>query len=142
MTVVASLPATRRHMLAGAALLGSGLGGAGGVAERSTSDAGLLAAAAAFCNLERRMLGLIDGPGRVADDGARDLLLAPLRDEQAPHLDQLCRERARSLGGHRARAMAFALWDGGELAERAGAQGLLADRLLAAVVRDLANMPC
>ena len=88
------------------------------------------------------MLGLIDGPGRVADDGARDLLLAPLRDGQRPYLDQLCREQACSLAGHRARAMAFALWDGGELAERAGAQGLLADRLLAAVIHDLANVPC
>lgn len=138
----APLPATRRRLLVGAALLGSGPGGAGGVAGPSTSDAGLLAAAANFCALERRMLDLFDGPGRVADDGARDLLLAPLRSEQGPCLDQLCRERASSLAGHRARAVAFALWDGGELAERAGAQGLLADRLLAALIRDLADAPC
>lgn len=142
MMAAAPLPATRRRLLASAALLGSGPGGAGGVAEPSKSDAGLLAAAATFCALERRTLDLIDGPGRVADDGVRDLLLAPLRDGQGPCFDQLCRERARSLAGHRARAMAFALWDGGELAERAGAQGLLADRLLAAVIRDLANVPC
>ena len=141
MMATALLPATRRHLLVGAALLGSGPGGAGGVAEPSTSDAGLLAVAA-FCALEWRILGLIDGPGRVSDDGARDLLLAQLRNGQAPHLDQLCRERARSLARHRARAMAFALWDGGELAEWAGAQGLLADGLLAAVIRDPASVPC
>ena len=50
----------------------------------------------------------------------------------------LCRQHARSLADHRARAVAFTLWDGGELAHRAQAHGLLEDRLLSALVRDLA----
>jgi len=139
-TVAALLPATRRRLLGGAAMLGANPCGTGTAA--APADGGLLEAAAAFCALEGRMLALIDGPNRVADDSARDLLLAQLRDEQGPWLDQLCRERASSLTDHRTRAMAFALWDGGELAERATTQGLLADRLLAAIVRDLVDMPC
>ena len=131
-------PASRRRLLGGLALLGAGPGAAGASAP---FDGPLLAAAAAFCAVERRMLSLIEGPGRVADDDARGLLLRPLRNEQGPHLDRLCRQRARSLAGHRARAVAFALWDGGELAHLAEAQGFLADRLLAALVRDLAEPP-
>ncbi|MGI4941232.1 MAG: hypothetical protein ACRYHQ_11860, partial [Janthinobacterium lividum] len=65
---------------------------------------------------------------------------APLWDEQEPHLDLLVRLRARSLGGHRARAAAFALWDGGEIADRAEASGLLEDRLLASLVCDLVTV--
>ncbi len=131
--------ASRRRLLSSVALLGAGLGEAAATVDR---DAPLISAAMLFCDAERGMLALIEGPGSVADDAARDLLLAPLRDKQAPHLNRLCRERAWGLAGHRARALAFALWDGGELAERAGAQGLLADRLLAALIRDLADAPC
>ena len=129
-------PASRRRLLGGLALLGTGPGADGASV---LLDGPLLAAAVAFCNVERRMLSLIEGPDRIADDDARGLLLMPLRDEQRPHLDQLCRQRARSLAGHRVRAIAFALWDGGELAHVAEAQGFLADRLLAALVRDLAE---
>ena len=86
------------------------------------------------------MHGLIEGLDRVADDAARDAVLAPLRHEQTPHLDLLVRRRARSLAGHRARAAAFALWDGGEIADRAEASGLLDDRLLASLVRDLVTV--
>lgn len=131
--------ASRRRLLGSVALLGVGARGANEVRH---CDQSLIAAALAFCNTERRMLSLIEGPDRVAADDARGLLLAPLRDEQAPHLDLVCRERAWSLAGHQARAIAFALWDGGEITERAATQGFLADRLLAALVRDLADVPC
>jgi len=131
--------ASRRHLLGSVALLNTGPRGTDAAAHH---DELLMAAAAAFCDAERRMLSLIEGPDRIADDDARDLLLAPLRDEQALHLDLLCRERAWALAGHRARATAFALWDGGELVQRAEAHGFLADRLLAALIRDLAGVPC
>ncbi len=146
-------PASRRRLRAGVALLGASPHpaaagpGPGTPANPSISpapgapdrlDGPLLSAAAAFCVIEQRMLTLIEGPERVADDDARDRLLTPLRDEQRPHLDALCRQRARSLAGHRARAVAFTLWDGGELAHRAQAHGFLEDRLLSALVRDLA----
>ncbi len=130
--------ASRRRLLGGVALLGAGPGAADA---SSPLDKGLLAAAAAFCALERRMLALIEGADRITDNDARDMLLRPLRNKQLSHLDLLCRQQARSLAGHRARAAAFALWDGGELARLAQANGFLADRLLAALIRDLADVP-
>ena len=130
-----SLAATRRRLLGGATLLGTAPRGAGGAAV--AADEGLLAASAAFCALERRMHDLIEGPGCVADEDAREVLLRPLREAQAPHLDRLCRTYAQGLAGHRARATAFALWDAGELSDLAEMNGLPADRLLAALVRDL-----
>lgn len=140
MSVGLLLSATRRCVLGGVSLLGAGLrgaAGAGAAAAAASPDEGLLAAAAAFCALEQRMQALIEGPGCVADDAARDLLLRPLRDAQAPHLDRLCQARASDLAGHRARAGAFAVWDAGELADLAETNGFPADRLLAAFVRDL-----
>ena len=134
MTVGVLLAATRRRLLGGATLLGAGPARAD-IAE--SADADLIAAAAAFCALERRMQDLIEGPGCVADDAAREVLLRPLRDEQAPHLDQLCQARAVGLASHQARAAAFTLWDAGELADLAEANGFPSDRLLAALVRDL-----
>lgn len=131
--------ASRRRLLGSVALLGTGPHGVNAAVHR---DELLISAAMAFCDAERKMLDLIEGPDRVADDHTRDLLLAPLRDAQAPHLDLICQERAWGLPGHQARAMAFALWDGGELAHLAEAHGFLADRLLAALVRDLADVPC
>jgi len=127
--------ATRRRLLGGAPLIGASPRGAG--VRIVADDAGLLAAAASFCILEHRMRGLVEGPASVADDDARHSLLRPIRESQAPYLDVLCHQRALGLAGHRARAAAFAAWDGGELAEVAAAQGLPADRLLAALVRDL-----
>ena len=46
--------------------------------------AGLLAASAAFCTLERRMHGLIKGPDHVADDDAHQQLLRPPPSRAAP----------------------------------------------------------
>ena len=134
MTVGLLAAASRRRLLGAAALLGTGPRTAGAAA---AADEMLLAASAAFCALERRMRDLIEGPGCVADEGARELLLRPLRDQQAPYLDLLCRQHARSLADHRARAAAFALWDDGELNDLADSNGFPADRLLAAMVRDL-----
>ncbi len=139
MTVGLPPAVTRRRLLGSLALLGAVPRGAGEVTGR---DQPLIAAATVSCDAKRRMLALIDGPGRIADDRARDLLLVLLRDAQAPHLDQLCRKQAWSLAGHRARAMAFALWDDGELSRRAATQGFLANRLLTAMIHDLAGMPC
>ena len=133
-------PASRRRLLAGVALLGTSTHptASPGSGTPDVPDGPLLSAAVAFCLIEGRMLALIEGPERVVDDDARDRLLAPLRDEQRPHLDALCRQHARSLAGHRARAVAFTLWDGGELAHRAAADSFLENRLLSALIRDLA----
>lgn len=128
------LAASRRSVLCAATLLGAGPHGSGVPA---AADEDLLAAVATFCALERRMRDLIEGPDRVADDDAREALLQSLRDAQAPHLDRLCRKRARSLAGHRARTAAFLAFDGGELAELADTNRLPADRMLAATIRDL-----
>ncbi len=139
--------ASRRRLLASAGLLTSGLGripqdAARAPPPQSDPDAAVIAACAAFNVLERRRLDLIEEPGRIADDDARDQALGPLAGEQQDYLDRLCRQRATTLAGHQARAISFALWDGGELADRARAHGLLEDRLLAALIRDLAGLPC
>lgn len=139
MTVGLPPALTRRRLLGSLALFDAVSRGASEVTGR---DQPLIAAATASCNVKRRMLALIDNPGRVADDGVRDLLLALLRDAQAPHLDQFCRERAWSLAGYWARTMACALWNDGELSRRAATQGFLANRLLTAMICDLAGMPC
>ena len=128
------LAATRRRLLGGATLLGAAPARAG---TAEPADADLVAAAVAFCALEQRMQDLIEGPGCVPDDAAREVLLRPLREAQAPHLDRLCQVRAVGVAGHRARAAAFALWDAGELVDLAEVNRLPADRLLAALVRDL-----
>ena len=132
------LAATRRCLLGGDTLLGAGPRGAAGAV--AAVDEGLIAAASAFCVLEWRMQDLIEGPGCVADDGAREVLLQPLRDKQALHLDRLCQTRAVGLAGHQAPAAAFTLWDAGELSDLAKMNGFPSDRLLAALVRDLVEV--
>ena len=139
--------ASRRHLLASAGLLTAGLGrashdGADALRHRSDPDTAVITACASFNALERRKLDLVEGPGRIADDGARDQALLPFAGEQQVFLDMLCRRHAVTLAGHQARAISFALWDGGELAGRARVHGFLEDRLLAALVRDLAGLPC
>jgi len=104
------------------------------------ADAALILACARFSALERQMLATFDGPDRIDDDIARDVVLAALREAQGPQIDLVCRLRATSLAGHRARAAAFAVWDGGETAYRAASQASLEDRVLAALVRDLAGV--
>lgn len=48
---------------------------------------------------------------------------------------------ARGLAGHRARAATFLVWDDGDLMGRADNQGFSEDRILAALVFDLVNIP-
>jgi len=139
--------ASRRRLLASAGLLTAGLGRVSGsvadaLRQRPHPDLAVITACAAFNAIERRKLDLIEGPGRIVDDAARDQALEPLTGEQQGYLDMLCTQHATTLAGHQARAISFALWDGGELADRAGASGFLEDRLLAALVRDLAGLPC
>ena len=136
----------RRRLLASVGRLMAGLGratarAAEALGEPPHPDLAVIAACAAFNAIERRMLDLIEGPGRIADDAVREQILEPLRDEQQGYLDVLCTQRATTLAGHQARAISFALWDGGELAHRADASGFIEDQLLAVLVRDLANLP-
>ena len=138
--------ALRRRLLESAGLLTAGLGraagsGADAPAEPPHPDLALIAACEAFNIIELRKLDLIEGPGRIVDDAARAQVLEPLTDQQQCCLDTICTQRATTLAGHQARAISFALWDGGELAERASAAGFLEDRLVAALVRDLAGLP-
>ena len=82
MTVGLLVAASRRRLLGATVLLGTSSCGAGAAA---VQDEELLAAAVAFCALERRMQGLIEGPDRIADDGARDVMLTLLWNEQELH---------------------------------------------------------
>jgi hypothetical protein len=104
------------------------------------ADALLIRACAAFVDIERKKLLLMDGPDRIIDDDERAILLEPLSDEQLRQLDIICQRRTSSPAGHQARAGCFALWDGGELGYRARVNGHLEDQLLAALIRDLARV--
>lgn len=135
--------ADRRRLLFSAAALTSGVraSAAGPAAPQRAStdpDGPLLAACAGFSNVERQRIALYDGPCRIEDDDVRDAAMTPLMDQQLLFLNAMCAQRASGLAGHRARAIAFWLWDGGELAYRALQSNALEDRLLAALVRDLA----
>lgn len=153
------ITASRRRFLAGAAALAVPVqpitgktefvevaarpGTAGDVAMGPAFlDGPLLAEAFASCDVERRTLALVEGPGRIVDNGARDRVLEPLRGEQLPHLDALRRLRARTPAGHAARASAFLLRNAGELACQAEVRVSLDDRLLWDLACNLAVAPC
>ncbi len=134
--------ATRRVLLRRAAALSLAAAGPdtrAGTASPAAADVALLAACGRFCALEWRKLALTEGPGRVDGDAELDRLLRPLLDEQLPALDALCGAGSTTPAGLRAKALAFLLWDGGELCRRAGAQGFWDDRLLCSLLTDLAG---
>ena len=94
--------ASRRRLLASAGLLTAGLGraphsAADALRQRLDPDAAVITACSAFNAIERRRLDLIEEPGRVADDSARDQALAPLAGEQQVFLDMPCRRHAVTL---------------------------------------------
>lgn len=134
--------ATRRVLLRRAAALSLAAAGPdarAGTAAPDAADLALLAACQRFCALEWRKLALTEGPGRIGGDAELDRLLRPLMDEQLPALDALCGAGATTPAGLRAKALAFLLWDSGELCRRAGAQGFWDDRLLCSLLTDLAG---
>ena len=101
------------------------------------SEARLLETCDAFNQLEQRKIRLLQ-----AGDDERpgfDLALARLGMEQADQLSGMCNQRAVTIHGHRARAISFALWDGGDLAYRARASAALEDMILHSIVRDLSS---
>ena len=61
-------------------------------------------------------------------------------DQRLHHSEALCQTKAVSYAGHQARALAFCFWDDGDLAKRAANQGYLEERLIWAVVADLAGL--
>ena len=108
---------------------------------KARPDAPVIAACVGFCDLEGRRLALIEGPDRIAGDEARERMLEPLSDQQQVYLDAVCGQRATTQAGHQARAICVALWDGGEIGYRARVGGFVDDRLVAALLRDLAGLP-
>lgn len=140
--------ASRRHVLAGLASLTAAPSQATASADAATGapplhpDELLITAAAAFCSLEERRVALIEGPGRIDDDDDRDEALKPLAAAQTEPFRVLCDARATTPAGHRARASAIVLGDGGEIFYRAKVCGLPEDRLIAALLRDLVGLAC
>ena len=140
--------ASRRRVVAGLAALTAAVRPAAARAGVATDapplhpDAVLITAAAEFCCLETRRVALIEGPLRIEDDGERDEALKPLAAAQTEPLRVLCDARATTVDGHRARASAIVVGDGGEVFYRAEVGGLLEDRLIAALLRDVVGLPC
>ena len=76
-----------------------------------------------------------EGEERVYGNGRAP----PAVDGSRADLTTMLETRSTSLAGHRARALAFCIWDDGELARRAMSSGFLEDRLLWAIVGNLAR---
>ena len=107
---------------------------------QSHSDAEVIKACLQFNELERKKLDILDGGGQIEDEAVREATLEALLDPQIVLLEIICNTRATTLAGHTARAICFALWDGGETAYRAHDGGGFDDRLITALVRDLAHV--
>ena len=97
-------------------------------------DAPLAAASLGFARYEMQQVASCDLGAEMGPRGAD-----AARDGRERHAAALCALPAHSLSGHRARALAFCIWDDGELARRATADSLLEDRLLWAVLSGLAR---
>lgn len=98
-------------------------------------DERLLAACVSFNRLEREKIELIAS----GEPDVCGVLVSRLHSDQAFQLEAMSRIRPMTPDGHRSRALAFQLWNGGELAFRARVGRDVEDCLLAAIVRDLAD---
>lgn len=131
------MSAGRRTLASAAALLG--LLAASANAAGPDPDVELIAASAAFDDLERRGNLLFEGPAKIEDDAERDAAMDIIRDTQQPHLNRLMQLRAQTLQGARARLQSLLLWDAeldpeGDAAEEGTYTHV---RLLGALLRDL-----
>ena len=133
--------AARRTLLTSFALLvGQSSSTSAETIQQTSPDAEVITACRRFNELERKKLDILDGGGQIEDDAIREATLDSLLDPQIVLLESICKSRATTLAGHRARAICFALWDGGETAYRAYDGGGFDDRLITALVRDLAGV--
>ena len=103
-------------------------------------DAALIGAAGDYGVIHRRIGRLLQGSGRIEAESVRSRRFADLTEAAAPLLEQLGNARAVTNDGHKARAAAFLAWNEGEIMGRADRDGLLEDRLLAAILLDLAEL--
>lgn len=100
----------------------------------SGRDARLAVASRGFARTELQEGALLEG-----SLGESSLASPNVVEARRRHVDALCGCRAHTLEGHRARALAFCIWDDGELPRRVAARDLLEDRLLWAILSDLAS---
>ena len=133
--------ASRRALLTSFTLLvGQSLSTTADVILQSDPDSEIIRACLQFNELERKKLDILDGVSQIEDEDIREATLDLLVDPQIALLELICNTRATTLAGHTARAICFALWDGGETAYRAYDGGGFDDRLITALVRDLAHV--
>ena len=97
-----------------------------------------MAACSRFMATERAKIALVH---QELPEEVLEAALDTLWDCQLPIVEEVCSLTATTLAGHRARASAYHLFDGGDLAWRSRASGAFEDRLLAAIVNDLAGKP-
>ncbi|ATR19486.1 hypothetical protein CTJ15_03730 (plasmid) [Roseomonas sp. FDAARGOS_362] len=99
-------------------------------------DADLIRLCHAFDDLEGQIQALYeDGATPIADDEERKAAIEPLRERQAPILDQICALRAITPEGVRARAWTLRKWDVDLMSD--GHQGDTNERLMLALILDL-----
>jgi hypothetical protein len=106
-------------------------------------DAELLAACAAFEDLAYKRESLFEGPTALDDDSQRHAGSVQIEATQDPFLEQICRTPATTLEGCFARAKAI-VWDSPDMMPDFDAKdcgGYPAERMVAALIRDLLNAP-
>ena len=146
-TKVEPEPSRRRLLSAavGAAFAGAALVIAAPTgAQPAGDDAELLAALGEFDALELRMFPPDFHAATIEEEHARDKRVAPLLAEQEALLDQICALRAVTPEGWRARARSLLAWDNEmskSIAEIHDPERYMDERMIAALVRDLAGEP-
>jgi len=136
--VTVSRETRRRALLAGASAVAAAAAFAGvAQAAEPHADAELLAVCAAFDATEHKYRRLFYGPARIVDDDERALAQEPIYAEQERLLEPLCRLRATTLDGFRARARTLALWAPDLLVPDETMEPTTDERMVAALLRDM-----
>jgi hypothetical protein len=100
-------------------------------------DAELVRLCAEHDALERRYLGLYDGPDAIEDEDERDRAADPVRLQQSPLMERIMAAQPATTAGHRARARTLAYWAPDLLEPGQTETGDDPEQLLAIIIIDL-----
>jgi len=102
-------------------------------------DQELLAALAEFDALEWQYMGCYDGPTAIEDDKQQEAASNLILERQLPILEKICTTRAKTIDGILARMRTMLLEDQELNPAEMAAAGAYNERLLGALLRDLAE---
>jgi hypothetical protein len=102
-------------------------------------DQELLTALAEFDVLEWQYMGCFDGPTAIADDKEQEAASDLILERQLPILEKICNTRAKTMDGILARVRTILFEDQDLDPVEMAAAGSYNERLLGALLRDLAE---